>query len=270
MVASCHGCPPWAIAMKPAFCTACASAMNSSQVLGSPFTPAFSRTALLAHTQLVECTFTGAAIHLPLYLENFCKPVGTTLSQPSFAASALRSDTTPCLAQSRMSNPSICTAVGGLPAVTRARSAVMACSPPPPATGMSFHFTPCFSRLPLSTLSAAASPPEVHQCSTSTLCWAAAGSANAVAMTRVRICFFIRCLLLVSEDPGELSYRLVRPLVSRLQLSASIERSALVAEAADTLRGVFGRGRQRAGDRFQGGRAVFAAGGVEQLLGQLD
>src|SRR5215467_745363 len=144
--------------------------MNSSQFFGSLLMPAFSSTALLAHTQLVECTLTGAAIHLPLYLENFCSAVGTVLSQPSFAASAFRSATTPCLPQSRMSKPSICTAVGGLPAVTRARSAVMACSPPPPATGMSFHLTPCFSRLPLRTFSAAASPPDVHQCSTSTLC----------------------------------------------------------------------------------------------------
>ena len=46
--------------------------MNSSQFLGSLVTPALARTSLLAQTQLVEWTLTGAAIHLPLYLENFC------------------------------------------------------------------------------------------------------------------------------------------------------------------------------------------------------
>src|SRR5712664_871958 len=168
IVASCQGWPPCAMAMNPACCTFWASAMNSSQVLGSLVMPALARTSLLAQTQLVEWTLTGAAIHLPLYFENFCSAAGTVLSQPSLAATALRSATTPCLPQSRMSKPSICTAVGGLPAVTRARTAVIAASPPPPATGMSFHLMPCFSRLPLSTFRAAASPPEVHQCSTST------------------------------------------------------------------------------------------------------
>src|SRR5882672_11673248 len=168
IVASCHGWPPCAMAMKPAFCTFSAAAMNSSQFLGSLVTPAFARTSLLAHTQLVEWTLTGAAIHLPLYLENFCNAAGTVLSQPSLAATAFKSATTPCLPQSVMSKPSICTAVGGLPAVTRARTAVIAASPPPPATGMSFHLMPCFSRLPLSTFRAAASPPDVHQCRTST------------------------------------------------------------------------------------------------------
>src|SRR6185503_19365909 len=168
IVASCHGWPPCARAMKPAFCTFCAAAMNSSQVFGSLVTPALASTSLLAHTQLVECTLTGAAIHLPLYLENFCNACGTVLSQPSLPATSFRSATTPCLPQSRISKPSIWTAVGGLPAVSRARTAVIAASPPPPATGMSFHLMPCFSRLVLSTLRAAASPPEVHQCRTST------------------------------------------------------------------------------------------------------
>src|ERR1700712_2597822 len=168
-VASCQGWPPWARPTKPAFCTFSAATMNSSKLVGIVVTPALVSTSLLAQTQLVECTLTGAAIHLPSYFEKACNAVGTTLSQPSFAATGFRSASTPCLAQSWMSKPSNCTAVGGLPAVTRARTAVIAASPPPPATGMSFHLTPCFSRLPLSTLSAAASPPDVHQCSTSTL-----------------------------------------------------------------------------------------------------
>ncbi len=88
---------------------------------------------------------------------------------PAFGrATSPRSPTTPCLAQSVMSKPSVCTAVGGSPGLTRARSAVIAASPPPPATGMSFQVMPLASRSFFSTSSAAASPPEVHQCSTST------------------------------------------------------------------------------------------------------
>src|SRR5882762_7777689 len=170
--------------MKPAFCTFCAAAMNSSQVFGSLVTPALASTSLLAHTQLVECTLTGEAIHLPVYLENFCSAAGTVLSQPSLLATSFKFATTPCLPQSRMSNPNICTAVGGLPAVTRARNAVIAASPPPPATGASFHLTPCFSRLVFNTFSAAASPPEVHQCITSTLSSACAGNANDAVRTK--------------------------------------------------------------------------------------
>ncbi len=40
--------------------------------------------------------------------------------------------------------------------------------PPPPATGMSSQPMPWLPRFSFSTLSAAASPPEVHQCRTST------------------------------------------------------------------------------------------------------
>src|SRR4051812_23304802 len=168
IVASCHGWPPCAIAMKPAFCTFSASAMNSSKFFGSVVTPALASTSLFAQIQLVVCRLTGAAIHLPSYFENFWIASGVVFSQLFFAATSLRSASTPCFAQSRMSKPSICTAVGGLPAVTRARTAVMAASPPPPATGLSFQGTPCFSRLVFSTWRAPASPPDVHQCRTST------------------------------------------------------------------------------------------------------
>src|SRR5512134_3926475 len=91
MVASCQGCPPCASATKPAFCTLAAASMNSSQLAGALVTPALSSTALLAQTQLVECTLTGAAIHLPSYFEKACSAFGTVLSQPSLAATAFRS-----------------------------------------------------------------------------------------------------------------------------------------------------------------------------------
>src|SRR6218665_137100 len=168
------------MAMKPAFCTCCAAAMKSSQVQwpGSLVTPALASTSLFAQTQLVECMFTGTAIHLPLNFENFCSAGGTTLSQPCLVASSLRSLRTPCRPQSSRSKPIICTAVGGLPAVTRARTTVIAASPPPPATGMSFHLTPCFSRLPLRTFSAGGLPPRGPPRRTPPPFFAAAGRAG--------------------------------------------------------------------------------------------
>ncbi len=66
MVASCQDWPPTARPMKPAFFTFSRSAMYWSQVVGAEVTPALASTALLAHTQLVECTSMGAAIQLPL------------------------------------------------------------------------------------------------------------------------------------------------------------------------------------------------------------
>jgi hypothetical protein len=101
-------------------------------------------------------------------LETTCSASGTTASQPSAAAMSLRLASAPSRVQSVMSKPSICTAVGGLPAVTRARSTVIAWVPPPPATGMSCQPTPWPCTSSFSTFSAEASPPEVHQCSTST------------------------------------------------------------------------------------------------------
>src|SRR5580704_5230981 len=44
-------------------------------------------------------------------------------------------------------------------------SVVIAAPPPPPATGTSFQVYPSFATCCLITLSAAASPPDVHQCS---------------------------------------------------------------------------------------------------------
>ena len=59
-------------------------------------------------------------------------------------------------------------AVGGLPETTRDFSTVMAFSPPPPATAKSFHLSPLASSIFFSSATELASPPEVHQCRTST------------------------------------------------------------------------------------------------------
>src|ERR1043166_1032325 len=89
-VASCQGAPPCANGVTPAALNLSSSAMNSSQLCGA-VPPALSYSDLLSQTQLVEWTLTGAAIHLPLYLENACSAGGTTLSQPFFSATALMS-----------------------------------------------------------------------------------------------------------------------------------------------------------------------------------
>ena len=62
----------------------------------------------------------------------------------------------------------ICAAAGALPDTTRDFSTVIAASPPPPATAKSFQVWPFFCIDALSSAAALASPPEVHQCSTST------------------------------------------------------------------------------------------------------
>ena len=193
-VASCQAWPPWAIGVTPAAASFSTAATNSSHVCGTDM-PLASSTALLAQTQFVEWTFTGAEIHLPSCRANACNASGTTASQPSWAAISFRSASAPSLAQSRMSNPSICTAVGALPAVTRARRTVIACSPPPPATGMSCQPMPWLSRSCLSTFSAAASPPDVHQCSTSTSPAFAAPAASDVAARTPRILVFVYAML---------------------------------------------------------------------------
>src|SRR5215218_8660578 len=99
--------------MTPAPFALSSTATSSSQVVGG-FAPILSITALLAQIQFVEWTLTGAEIHLPWYLEKDWSAGGTTLSQPSFWARGVRSASTPCSAQSWMSKPSICTAVGML------------------------------------------------------------------------------------------------------------------------------------------------------------
>ena len=210
------------------------TATSSSQVSGA-LPPAASSAALLIHTQLVEWTFTGAEIQLPPCLPKACRAPGTTSSQPSLPATSLRLPSAPSLAQSRMSKPSICTAVGAFPAVTRARSAVMASVPPPPATGMSCQVTPLDSRSSLSTFRAAASPPEVHQCSTST------SSATAVVPA-------------VPSAPAEASRAVVRNL-RFIGVSSFVEMSRVGMFRSDPVIGSTSSGRPRA-------RGMDAASGV--------
>ncbi|EWH02220.1 hypothetical protein Q427_09895 [Halomonas sp. BC04] len=80
-------------------------------------------------------------------------------------------------------------AEGGLPDMARDLSTVMAVSPPPPATAKSCQPYPSASIRSLSTLAARASPPEVHQCSTSTspAAWALVMDTEATrAVARAR------------------------------------------------------------------------------------
>ena len=114
-----------------------------------------------------------------------CSASGTTAPQLPSVAIGVMSASTPSFAQSSESKPSICTAVGGLPEVTRARRTVIAWVPPPPATGMSCQPMPWADRSSFRTFSAAASPPEVHQCSTSTSSAKASPAEVARAATAV-------------------------------------------------------------------------------------
>ena len=75
---------------------------------------------------------------------------------------------TPSEAHSCSDGPLIWAAAGALPETTRDFSTVMAESPPPPATAKSFQLWPLDCSVAFSAEAALASPPEVHQCSTST------------------------------------------------------------------------------------------------------
>src|SRR5882724_10191186 len=63
----------------------------------------------------------------------------------------------------------------------------MAPAPPPPATGTSFQTYPSLTRSCFSTFSAAASPPEVHQCSICSSLLSAAFAAVAKPRTEAAI-----------------------------------------------------------------------------------
>src|SRR5258707_15710428 len=69
--------------------------------------------------------------------------------------------------------------VGGLPPRMRVFATVRAASPPPPAIGLSIQRPPCAAKRSAMTLSARASPPEVHQCRTSAVGSAAARGTNS-------------------------------------------------------------------------------------------
>src|SRR5215468_3544164 len=93
---------------------------------------------------------------------------GSRLSHLPAWAVLSRLASTPSAAQSWIWGPFTCAAVGGCPETTRDLSTVMAVSPPPPATAKSFHVSPLASSSFLSSATDFASPPDVHQCRTST------------------------------------------------------------------------------------------------------
>src|SRR5262245_12823653 len=93
---------------------------------------------------------------------------GSRPSQFPALATSFRLASTPSAPHSWMPGPFTWAAVGGLPETTRDLSTVMAVSPPPPATAKSFQVSPLASSSFLSSATDFASPPEVHQCRTST------------------------------------------------------------------------------------------------------
>ena len=125
--------------------------------------------------------------------------LGSSSSHFSALAVASRLVSTPSRAHSCNDGPLICAAAGGLPDTTRDFSTVMAASPPPPATAKSFQLCPLACMADFSAAAALASPPLVHQCSTSTspaCTLPAASTARATRRLRITIMF----LLLVSSE----------------------------------------------------------------------
>src|SRR5258706_4441859 len=127
---------------------------------------------------------------------------GSSESHLPAAATSSRFASTPSLAHSWMPGPLTCAAVGGCPDTTRDLSTVIAVSPAPPATAKSFHLSPLLSRIFLSSPTDLASPPEVHQCSTSTSP-AAAGTANAIPTASAdSVAIAMRCFMSPPRDFG--------------------------------------------------------------------
>ena len=88
-------------------------------------------------------------------------------SQRSALATLSMLASMPSAAQSCSSGPLICAAVGALPEMARDFSTVIAASPAPPATAKSFQWWPLACSESFRPEMALASPPLVHQCSTS-------------------------------------------------------------------------------------------------------
>src|SRR5207342_3776808 len=100
---------------------------------------------------------------------------------PALAVSS-RLANTPSAAHAWIPGPFTWAAVGGWPDTTRDLSTVIAVSPPPPATAKSFQVSPFASSSFLSSATDLASPPEVHQCRTSTSpAYTGAYGATAIA-----------------------------------------------------------------------------------------
>src|SRR6195952_1712258 len=112
---------------------------------------------------------------------------GRTESHFSALATSSMLASTPSAAHSCRAGTLICAAAGALPEITRDFSTVMAESPPPPATAKSFHVWPSASIIFLSSPAALASPPDVHQCRTSSSsAWAAEAPRMAATAMTVR------------------------------------------------------------------------------------
>src|SRR5471032_3197127 len=123
---------------------------------------------------------------------------GSTESHFSALATSSMLASTPSAAHSCRAGPLICAAAGALPEITRDFRTVMAESPPPPATAKSFHVWPSASIIFLSSPAALASPPDVHQCRTSSSsAWTAFAprmAATAMTVRRRALDFLDMCL----------------------------------------------------------------------------
>src|SRR5471030_1032240 len=112
---------------------------------------------------------------------------GRTESHFSSLATSSMLASTPSAAHSCRAGPLIWAAAGALPEMTRDFRTVMAESPPPPATAKSFHVWPSASICFFSSAAALASPPDVHQCRTSSWsAWAALAPRMAATAMTVR------------------------------------------------------------------------------------
>src|SRR6201984_2392164 len=98
------------------------SALNSAQVLGISLMPALSSAFVLPHIQLMRWIFIGTATHEPFGFITDKSSGATDPSQFSCLAISSRLRVIPVAFHSAISGPFSCTAGGGLPETTSARS----------------------------------------------------------------------------------------------------------------------------------------------------
>ena len=232
IVASCQAWPPWASGVMPVRLDLVEHDDQLVPVLGR-LAAGFVEGRLVDPHPVGRVDVDRRRDPVAVILEKNCERCRDDLVPAFLGSDSSRSPSTPCLAQSRMSKPSICTAVGGLPAVTRARSTVIACLPPPPATGMSVQVMPLAFEILLEHVErgglAARGPPVQHLDLLLGLRRDAGRSASAAADAISSLPSLISVSLIFAPRPK------VRPGGS---LASDTGRRPVPAMHADSLRGL--------------------------------
>src|SRR5215472_14400516 len=161
VVASVQSALACAIGIRSAAFSFSQSELNSAQVLGKSLIPALSNAFGLDHIQLMRWIFIGTATHEPLGFNTGRSSGATSWSQFSCLAISSRLSVILVASHSAISGPFNCTAGGGLPATTSARSLARVFAVWP-AMEVACHLPPAAVYISPSLAIASASDPSLH------------------------------------------------------------------------------------------------------------